>query len=241
MVTNLEVMGDADFIDEVLSQVNNNESRLSKPGLRDFNCETSFDPFDNEQSGNVDSLFLGDRDDFIPFEDAQSSKGELPDSHFQHIYYQANIKAPKEQVKIKMGLANALNIANSALPEHLLKPATTKNSTCNPLCLNFCKLKPKMQKKFENRTTFKHTIVFDIDETLLHTMRFDSKNQFNNFDQLPFFPDAIVQLGAGYPDMALAFRPGLVELLDSLVDEFELIAFTAGSSSYFKVIEIVMK
>ncbi|KAM3147099.1 hypothetical protein pb186bvf_000815 [Paramecium bursaria] len=70
----------------------------------------------------------------------------------------------------------------------------------------------------------KITLVFDLDETLVHC---------NETTQLPY--DVLLQIQINPVEIIKAginIRPGAVQLLESLVQDFELIVFTASHSCY---------
>lgn len=100
----------------------------------------------------------------------------------------------------------------------------------------YCSIKHfKMQNVFVKRSSYAKTLVFDIDETLLHTVQVEA----SQVGKLKFTPDVVVELGENRPVMAITFRPGLKDLLEALCDKFEIILFTAGTASYYKVLQTV--
>lgn len=70
----------------------------------------------------------------------------------------------------------------------------------------------------------KITVVFDLDETLVHC----NESLLQKSDivlNIQVSPHELVKAGVN-------IRPGAIELLESLVDDFEIIVFTASHSCY---------
>ncbi|CDW85606.1 nli interacting factor-like phosphatase family protein [Stylonychia lemnae] len=88
-------------------------------------------------------------------------------------------------------------------------------------------LKDPIFREFYQQNLQKKTIVFDIDETLVYATQ--NRSELKKLDEIIFIKTT--KFG-GMVKAYLSYRPFLFEMLNILVEDFELILYTCGTGSY---------
>lgn len=101
-------------------------------------------------------------------------------------------------------------------------------------CAQIVNLPARKAEFYSSRLVDKtKTIVFDIDETLLH-----AKTRPHEFPGGEYDEEIWVNLHGGHQQrLFLSFRPYLQEMLRKLKPNFELILFTAGTEEYANTVQ----
>ncbi len=119
-------------------------------------------------------------------------------------YEKVLVDSPTKLKALQDSFEEALNIKNS-IPQNMMGSRDQNNHKCNKICAVYCQKKRQLVKYvYTKKSKHKQTLVFDIDETLLHTEQVHA----DHVEDLPFEPDVLADLG-DYMFMAITFRPGL--------------------------------